>query len=170
MSPNEIVVRALLAEIRDDLAALDHLVGRIAEIRPRVATLTPPDPVQVMAAAAYLHHAYTAIEAIHERIVVRIDGVRPSGDRSHTELLTLVALDVPGVRPAVIEANTRAQLSRLLRFRHFFRHAYRIDLLWEEIAPLLGDSAATFAAYRHDLDTFCDHLEKTSNAPPTTPS
>jgi hypothetical protein len=63
------------------------------------------------------------------------------------------ATDADGARAA----PTRSQLSRLLRFRHFFRHAYRIDLLWLELAPLAADLDAIVVAHRADIERFCAH-------------
>ena len=70
-----------------------------------------------------------------------------------------MGVEVEGVRPAVLRPPTRAGLARLLRFRHFFRHAYRIDLLWSDVAPILADVGDIATAHRTDVETFCRHLE-----------
>ena len=133
-------LRALHAEILDDLDAVARLAERIEQLCLPLPEKAEPEPTQVMAAAGYLHHLYTAVESIHERIVATLDGYSTRGERWHQELLTLAGVPVEGVRPEVICTQTRVRLSRLLRFRHFFRHAYRIDLLWAEVEPLLSDA------------------------------
>lgn len=157
-------LRALLAEVRDDLEAVATLTERVAALLAALPVAQEPPPTTVMAAAGYLHHLYTGCEAIHERIVRCLDGHLPQGERWHQELLTLAGLPVPGVRPALLKPETRARLSRLLRFRHFFRHAYRIDLLWQEVEPLLRDAPALMADYEQELMGFCAHLEQTLEA------
>ena len=160
VDPTTADLRVLVAEIRDDLAAIERLAERLADVKLRAAAGSEPPPLEVMAAAGYLHHLYTGMESIHERIVTRVEGAVPSGERWHQELLTRVGVDVAGVRPAVLRPETRAQLARLLRFRHFFRHAYRIDLLWHEVAGLLADVERVVTDYRADVDAFCLHLDR----------
>lgn len=160
MSPAEITKNALLAlaaEIRDDLAAIARLLPIV--LQARAAVQKADDPMQIMAAAGYLHHLYTATESIHERVVRLLDGAVPTGERSHHDLLTRVGVEVPGVRPAVLTPTTRARLARLLRFRHFFRHAYRIDLLAEEVLATAAGVELTFADYDQEVQAFCHHLE-----------
>ena len=169
MSPDERAgtdVRVLVAEVRDDLEAIDRLMQRLGTLRAKIiAASTPADPVDVMAAGAFLHHVYTAMETIHERIAAAIDGAVPSGERWHHEILTRMGVEIPGVRLAVLSPTTRAQLARLLRFRHFFRHAYRIDLLWLELAPLAADVDAIVSSYRDDVERFCTRLLATPLTP-----
>lgn len=57
----------------------------------------------------------------------------PSGPRSHEELLSQMAVAIPDVRPAVLDEATLAGLSSLLSFRHFFRHAYAVELDWARL-------------------------------------
>lgn len=121
MSAGTAELRALVAEVVDDLAAAQGLIDRLGEVGSRIAQATEPDPCDVMAAAAFLHHLNTAMEAVHERIVRAVDGTTPSAERWHQDLLQRVGLELPGVRPAVLRPSTRAALARLLRFRHFFR-------------------------------------------------
>ena len=107
---------------------------------------------------------YTAIEAMGERIVSRVDGTLPTGERWHQELLGRLGVEIPRVRPAVIGAQTRAHLARLLRFRHFFRHAYRIDFLWAEVAPLVTDIEKVVSGFGRDIEAFCEHLERSTTS------
>ncbi len=154
--PTGRAILTLVASVRDDLSALERLRERLAEHLGRLGP--EPIPQDVMAAAGYLHHIYTAMEAIDERIVTTIDGTRPSGEKWHQDLLAVAGIEIPGVRPALLRPETRGRLARLLRFRHFFRHAYRIDYLWAEVKPLVTDIDATVAAFVTDIESFCSHL------------
>ena len=46
----------------------------------------------------------------------------------HTALLADAALALPGLRPPIFPAEAHSDWDALLRFRHFLRHAYVVDL------------------------------------------
>ena len=51
-----------------------------------------------------------------------------TGASWHTALLADAAVEVPGLRPPLFPAEAHADWDALLRFRHFLRHAYVVDL------------------------------------------
>ncbi len=90
--------------------------------------------------AMALHGWYNAVEQTLERIAVAFEGSVPRGSDSHRALLRGMTLDLADVRPPVLRKQTEAELAELLKFRHFFRHAYSTDLdvakLRENVAHL----------------------------------
>jgi hypothetical protein len=68
------------------------------------------------------------VETILERVCRQLDGDVPVGDRWHQLLLGRSLVELPGIRPAILPQALRADLVNLLAFRHFFRHAYALDL------------------------------------------
>ena len=87
-------------------------------------------------------------------VTLELDRSVPSGDRWHQSLLSLAFTEVPRVRPPLLSATLETELVALLAFRHFFRHAYGVELdptrLRSECDRLLGSSAQINA----DLDRF----------------
>jgi hypothetical protein len=75
-----------------------------------------------------LHAYYTALETLLERVARLVDEELPTGATWHRDLLLQMRLELPGVRPAVLPAETIAELDELRKFRHFFRNAYVLDL------------------------------------------
>jgi hypothetical protein len=65
-----------------------------------------------------------------------------------------MALDIPGVRPAVIGPATLAGLRELLAFRHFMRHAYAVDLQSERLLTLADLLAGLHGQLATELDRF----------------
>jgi hypothetical protein len=114
----------LRTEIATDRAAFAARVDEIASIRLEASTI---DEGLLARAAVALHHAYGAVEAALARIA-RTFGTQPSGTNWHRSLLETMALEVPGVRPAVVSQEALPDLRELLGFRHFFRHAYQVQL------------------------------------------
>ena len=79
--------------------------------------------------ALQLHNLYSAVEVLLETIAATFDNHVGSESGYHRALLRTMRVAVPGVRPAVVTAETATLLDTLRRFRHVVRHAYsaRID-------------------------------------------
>jgi len=144
-------------ELRAEFQSLDRAVEEIALVAPGEGS-GAPERVRIYAAAALLDTFYSAVERALERIA-RTFGAVPSGPRRHVELLAASALDIPGLRPAVLSGDTQTELRRFLAFRHRFRNLYLFDLDAEQIAPLAGCAGATWRAARSDFERFADALD-----------
>ncbi|MBI3186098.1 MAG: hypothetical protein HYZ28_28510 [Myxococcales bacterium] len=131
MSPEARAAAAEIAllrkEMAEDLAALEEPERELSSIAGRWEQAREERP-WVVVAAVDLHAWYGGLEAALERVARVIDQSLPAGERSHRELLLRMATDVPGVRPAVVADESVRELEELLKFRHFFRHAYRVQL------------------------------------------
>ena len=148
-------LRRLAGVVRADLSALDGLADRIEAFRLD-AEQAAPEPVAVMGAGAWLHHYYTGVETCLDRCLRAFEGPPDRRGRWHRDLLEASAVEVAGVRPAGVRIDTRDGLDRLREFRHLFRNAYRIDLVWEEMRPRCGELPALHREVRSDLEAFCE--------------
>lgn len=149
--PNPDELRVLRKEIEADLAAVDRLMRDMAEARGQV----PAEPTQrdLSHIGYLLHGIYTAWESALHRIATVFEN-RLDPSQWHVQLLRRMTLDIPGIRPAVIDAATCEHLVALRSFRHFFRHSYAVRLRWprmklaldafDEAAPLVADRLAEF--------------------------
>jgi hypothetical protein len=149
---------ALLARLRGEIAEDRALLARcIADLDLARARLgvTPDDPAVLALAAVALHGWYTGLETLLERVARQLDGDVPGGARWHRELLTQMAVEVPGVRAAVLPARAVAPLAELLAFRHFFRHAYGIVL----DRPKITARIETLGSVVADVDAALDGLD-----------
>ncbi|WP_295427857.1 hypothetical protein [uncultured Thiodictyon sp.] len=118
------LVQRLRAELRFDR---DAFAKRVAELGS--VDLGPASgPAPHAQAAVALHHAYGSIEAIMTRLARQLDGDLPAGADWHQSLLHVMGLAIEGVRPAVFSPESVRVLRELMSFRHFFRHAYAVDL------------------------------------------
>lgn len=83
-----------------------------------------------IAAGFGLQGFYTGIEKIFEQIARVVDqSTVAQSDRWHQELLEQMRIDVPDIRPAVIDAELYRRLRNYLGFRHVVRNNYthRLD-------------------------------------------
>ncbi len=153
-------LQRLRAEIKFDRAALRKRLDELETI-PLDANASAATGAQ---AAVALHHAYGAVESILERIARSIDGDLPMGPDWHQALLHTMGLEIDGVRPAVLSRDSVAGLRQILSFRHFFRHAYAVELDPARLADLrqvLVESAPRLDAELTAFDAFLAQVAAT---------
>jgi hypothetical protein len=154
------MIRRLLAEIRADRKGLAE---RDAELDRFLGAWSGSDEGQAAALAHVLDRGYSGLEALLERSVRALDGDAPRAIDWHRGLLEAASLDIPSVRPAILD-GTKAAADDLRRFRHFVRHA--------DAAPLDAARALSLATawrdarlrLRADLDAFESFLEQLASS------
>lgn len=122
MSPAEARTALVLAECRRDWEALTTHVGRARSVEPSQGA------AEAALVALSLDHAYQAFETILVRLERSAGLPERPGASWHTALLADAAMAIPGLRPALFPPEAHADWDALLRFRHFLRHAYVVDL------------------------------------------
>jgi hypothetical protein len=90
----------LHAEILADLKAAEGVAAKALEVRGDGAQKA--DEKSAMALAGFLHHFYTGLESIFERIALAFEGSLPQGPHWHRDLLRSMAIEILRVRPAVL--------------------------------------------------------------------
>jgi hypothetical protein len=145
----------LLARVQADRAAG---AGRLDAVRatPRAALEAE---AQCALVAWDLHHGYTAIEALLERVLRAVDGEAPAGRGAHVEIIEQARIAVPGLRPALVSEVTARGLHELRAFRHFVRHGYAAELDPARLAALITLVTALWAPLSDDLDAMERWLE-----------
>lgn len=138
----------LRAQIAADRRAIRRRVDRLID------DPAPTDDVAADHFALNVHHAYSAVESILERVARTLEGSVPHGPNWHHELLENSVLDLEDLRPAVFSEPVLVHLRELEAFRHLVRHAYDVeydlDLLADrrqqlvELAPMLSADLARF--------------------------
>lgn len=147
-------LQRLRAEIAFDRAAF---AARIEELAGLDLPTNSSGADPRARAAVALHHGYGAIESIMVRLARFLEGNLPEGPDWHQGLLQSMGLAIDGVRPAIFSADTIAVLRHLLGFRHFFRHAYAVDLDAARLDILrreMVDNAPRILGELDDLDAY----------------
>lgn len=102
--------------------------------------------LELAGVAAMLHNFYNGLENVIKQSLKARNIEIPSGASWHrTLLLTVEHADILSV-PLV------EKLKQYLAFRHFFSHAYALDLYPERMTPLVDDVTETFASFRTEID------------------
>ncbi len=160
MNPRYITLASL---IRSELVELGRTEAIIERFWAKVPTADDPD-AYIGSVALHLHAFYSGVERILETIARDMDGRSPEGEAWHSELLEQMTLELPTLRPPVIDRSTATKLDEYRRFRHRVRNAYASMLdprLMQAIVETLRETAR---ALHQDLEAFCDFLEAAARA------
>jgi hypothetical protein len=152
-------LRVELERERDILRALSEETAKYA---PRLRELDVEAPILAYVGVE-LHRYYTCLENILVRIE-RVFGVERAGGDWHLELLQGSALDLPGVRPAILPEAHLGELRELMRFRHFFRHAYAVALDRRKLVAVVGDFVRVADVVDQSLALFARFLDESAAA------
>ncbi len=102
--------------------------------------------LELAGVAAFLHNFYNGLENVLKQ-VCRAMGIEiPSGASWHRDLLLTAG------KSNILSTALVAELSRFLAFRHFFSHAYALDLFPDRMEPLVQQAAVLFRRFRDEID------------------
>jgi len=155
----------LVVDIKADLNSIQNLVSDIEEItRALEGNKGLLRGADLMACAGYLHHYFTGVESIFERISRVFDGSQALGGDYHRELLHSMTVEIPDIRPRVISGDVAEELDEYRRFRHMFRHAYGSELRWRKLEPLANGVGSLTETLAEQISEFMHFVESLSDS------
>ena len=145
--------------LKADIAADEQVIARLFEALSNVWDKLDASE-QTIVAGYYLHNLYMAFEHIFERIAESFENQIADKSQWHAQLLRRMTLDVPDVRPHLIDGETYECLDELRRFRHVFRSAYTINLDKERLGLVVKRARRLRELYPAELFRFQGFLDK----------
>ncbi len=144
----------LKADVDDLCQQVDQVYARIEARRSQFV-----NRAESLDSMGYqLHNLYCAFEQVFE-VIAQFFENHIAGERYHTDLLRRMRLTIEGIRPAWISEEAFILLDELRRFRHFFRHAYVLELQFEKLAHLVEVAVQLRDVFRHDRELFFAKLK-----------
>ncbi len=125
----------------------ENIEKSLAEL-PTLKPCTEFSKIELAGVSALLHNFYNGIEKILKDILNFKDVDLPSGGSWHRDLVNL------SVEKEIITQETAQQLNSYLAFRHFFVHAYVVDLEAKQLEPLVKEVRAVYENFKNDLSKF----------------
>jgi hypothetical protein len=109
-------------------------------------------PLELAGVAALLHNFYNGIENVIKQVFQKRNLMIPEGPSWHKDLITAA------ISGKVISESLGQELKRFLAFRHFFSHAYALDLISDRIEPLARDASQVFANFKTEIERIITSL------------
>ena len=124
-----------LEVLRQELAADARVLQDAARLaRARLGD----DTAAGMEACGYqLSRYYNVLERMFERVGEAFENQFERRGDFHERLLIRMSLDLPGIRPRLLEPADLQRVRELKGFRHLFRHAYDLQLRPDRLAELV---------------------------------
>ncbi len=134
----------LKQRIQAELENIDEIFKEM----PLHSSLPRLSMLELAGVAALLHNFYNGIENILKQIFVSQKISVPEGQSWHKDLLE------KAVKEEIISEECISHLGQYLAFRHFFSHAYALDLYPEKMEPLVENSQKLYSIFKNDINKF----------------
>ncbi len=150
-------LRILRGELLDDVRLLDAAEDKWRLMKEKLARIEP-DEFDYIALGHTLANVYGVMEGYFLRVAKAFEN-RIDPAKWHRDLLDRMAIDVSGIRPAVLLPTEKIAIDELRAFRHVFRHIYQGQLDIEKLSLVDRRTPAALAAFRDAHQRFLPVLD-----------
>jgi hypothetical protein len=145
-------LRILRGELLDDVRLLEAAEDKWRLMKEKLARIEP-DEFDYVALGYTLSNLYGVMEGYFLRVAKAFEN-RIDPSRWHRDLLDRMAIEVSGVRPAILLPAEKIAIDELRAFRHVFRHIYQGQLDVEKLSLVDRRAPAAIAAFRDAHERF----------------
>ena len=135
-----------MAELKVRVEVEYEAITKVLSALPTDISLFEINELELAGVAALLHNFYNALENILKQILKSKDVGLPSGASWHKEIL-ISAFD-----ESIISESLTGKLKKFLAFRHFFSHAYALDLYPDKMEPLVLSAVDVFQQFLDEVN------------------
>lgn len=137
-----------MADVKKKIEAELDNIENLFNVLPPAASLPDLSTLELAGVATLLHNFFNSVENILKQILISQNQTIPTGDSWHKNLLnTATSLNI-------ISLSTKELLTEYLAFRHFFSHAYALDIYPEKMEPLVEKMSAVYSIFKKEISNF----------------
>jgi hypothetical protein len=134
-----------MADLWERVESEHEAIRRTLGVMPSADRLTELSVLELAGVASLLHNFYNGVENILKQVLLAKGVSVPEGSAWHRDLLTAVQ------EQRILSAATAERLKPFMAFRHFFSHAYALDLDPRRMEPLVADATDVFRTVAQDV-------------------
>jgi hypothetical protein len=123
-------------------------ITKVLSALPVYVSLSEINELELAGVAALLHNFYNGIENILKQIFKAENISLPTGLSWHKNLL------IKAAEKKVISEELMIELRKFLVFRHFFSHAYALDLYPDKMEPLVVAAPVVFKQFKSEINQY----------------
>jgi hypothetical protein len=139
-----------MADVKERVLAEEENIRHALTQLPKSSDLSRLSELELAGTAALLQNIYNGIENILKQVVVETGAPLPDGPSWHRDLLNVA------VSQKIIQGSTAQALAPYMAFRHFFSHAYALDLEPERMEALVDGASCMVGLVHDELFGFLD--------------
>jgi len=149
--------KALLAVLLGFMQSQEEIIDKIF----REIEAVEPNNREWNSHLGYLfHNLYCSVEDLWQEVARTFENRLEDPASYHRELLQRMRLEIPGIRPRLLNTSSYQLLNELRGFRHIFRHAYDYELDEGRLRQLKAKVMREWSAVEGDLANFSGFLRE----------
>lgn len=145
-------------EIEEELKQIYQLKNQIKEVNNE--KIINSYNLKTRVYASIISDFFMASERIFKLIAKEIDEDLPETDDWHKKLLRQMSVDLPEIRPAVIDKKLYYLLEEYLKFRHLVRNIYGFQLDYKRFSHLVTDIDIAISEIVKQINSFLNKMDE----------